>query len=46
MITALPEVRQMPRYLFDYMDGARAYPDDEETNLPGLKQARAEALCR
>jgi hypothetical protein len=43
-MTAFPEVGQMPRYFFDYMDGARAYPDDEGTNLPGLKQARAQAL--
>ena len=34
----------MPQYFFDYMDGTRAYPDDEGAELPGLKQARAEAL--
>jgi hypothetical protein len=43
-MTAFPKVSQMPQFFFDYMDGARAYPDDEGTELPGLKQARAEAL--
>jgi hypothetical protein len=34
----------MPRYFFDYLDGTRAYPDDEGTEFSSLKQARAEAL--
>jgi hypothetical protein len=38
------ELGRMPQYFFDYLDGTRAYPDDEGAELPGLKQARAEAL--
>ena len=34
----------MPQYFFDYLDGIRAFRDDEGTRLPGLKHARAEAL--
>jgi hypothetical protein len=34
----------MPQYFFDYMDGTRAYPDDEGADLPDLNEARAEAL--
>jgi hypothetical protein len=33
----------VPRYFFDLIDGADAYPDDEGTVLPGLKSARDEA---
>jgi hypothetical protein len=34
----------MPRYFFDYVDGTREFPDDEGADLPGLKEARDEAL--
>jgi hypothetical protein len=34
----------MPQYFFDYLDGIRAFRDDEGTKLPGLRHARAEAL--
>ena len=34
----------MPQYFFDYKDGTRDFPDDEGAELPGLKEARAEAM--
>jgi hypothetical protein len=43
-MTMFPELCRMPQYFFDYVDGTRAYPDDEGAELPGLKEARAEAL--
>jgi hypothetical protein len=33
----------VPRYFFDLIDGADAFPDGEGTVLPGLKSARDEA---
>ncbi len=33
----------MPRYYFDFIDGADTHPDYEGTELPGLKSARDEA---
>ena len=33
----------MPRYYFDLIDDADTHPDDEGTELPGLKSARDEA---
>jgi hypothetical protein len=34
---------RVPRYYFDLIDGADTHPDDEGTELPGLKSARDEA---
>jgi len=34
----------MPRYYFDYVDGAAGTEDDEGTELPDLEAARTEAL--
>ncbi len=33
----------MPRYFFDLIDGANAFPDGEGTLLPSLRSARDEA---
>jgi hypothetical protein len=35
---------EMPRFYFDVTDTGRTYSDPEGTELPGLEEARAEAL--
>ena len=35
----------VPRYYFDFLDGDRAVPDTEGTELPDIEDARTEALA-